>query len=178
MSSCAKQPETGNLPNMGRREGIDVYFRKKLRQERERRGWSQADVAKMLSDNGLPMYPTTVAKIEAGERGVRIDEAAGIADLLEVPLDWLVGRQASGQGTEIRYALRALQEKARAMVVDIALMGTALSDWKSDTSELSFEWKDEFQADCDDASHSLVETQMQLMKIVGRQLAEDEEDDQ
>jgi transcriptional regulator with XRE-family HTH domain len=63
-----------------------------MRAERERRGWSQADMAKMLSRKGIQsMYPTTVAKIEAGERAVRIDEANAIADLFEVSLDSLLG---------------------------------------------------------------------------------------
>jgi hypothetical protein len=39
------------------------------------------------------MHPTTVAKIEAGDRSVRINEAVGIADLFEVSLDSLLGRK-------------------------------------------------------------------------------------
>ena len=39
-------------------------------------------MAKMLADRGVqPMHPTTIAKIEAGDRSVRINEAVEIADL-------------------------------------------------------------------------------------------------
>jgi hypothetical protein len=38
-------------------------------------------MATMLSDKGIPMHWTTIAKIEKNDRSVRIDEAAGIADL-------------------------------------------------------------------------------------------------
>lgn len=150
---------------MGRRAGVDVYFRKQLRQERERRSWSQAEVAKRLSDNGLQMYATTVAKIEAGERAVRIDEAAGIADLLEVPLDSLLGRQASGPSREIGYALRALRAKTQKTLADLTNMLEALRDWKADTSELSFDGKDEMDADCKEAADALVQVQSRLLRI-------------
>jgi hypothetical protein len=36
-------------------------------------------MATMLSDKGIPMHWTTIAKIEKNDRSVRIDEAAGIA---------------------------------------------------------------------------------------------------
>jgi hypothetical protein len=50
-------------------------------------------MAKMLADRGVkPMHPTTVAKIEAGDRSVRINEAIEIADLFEVSMDALLGR--------------------------------------------------------------------------------------
>jgi len=38
------------------------------------------------------MHWTTIAKIEKGERSVRIDEAAGIAELIETSVDALPGR--------------------------------------------------------------------------------------
>ncbi len=51
-------------------------------------------MAVLLSDKGIaPMHATTIAKIEAGTRSVRINEAVAIADLLDVSLDVLLGRQ-------------------------------------------------------------------------------------
>lgn len=62
-------------------------------------------MAKMLADSGIqPMHSTTVAKIEAGERSVRINEAAGIADLFGVTVDSLLGRKL-GKGTGLPDAL-------------------------------------------------------------------------
>ena len=47
-----------------------------------------------------PMHPTTIAKIEAGTRSVRINEAVGIAELFEISLDTLVGHPSgTGGGT-------------------------------------------------------------------------------
>ena len=54
---------------MVRRVRIEEYFRKRLRLERDEvRGWSQAELAKMLTARGIDMHPTTIAKIEAGDR--------------------------------------------------------------------------------------------------------------
>ena len=78
---------------MSMQKWADDRFGKRVKAERERRGWSQAEMAKILSDKGLrPMHPTTVAKIEAGDRSVRINEAVGMADLFEVSMDSLLGR--------------------------------------------------------------------------------------
>ncbi len=76
-----------------------------MRTEREHRKWSPAHLAKLLSDNGVEqIYPTTVAKIEAGERKVRINEATVIADLFGVSLDSLLGRGA-GLDNDLVYTL-------------------------------------------------------------------------
>ena len=70
-------------------------------------------MAKMLLDRGIqPMHPTTIAKIEAGDRAVRINEAVGIADLFEVPLDSLLGRKPGAQRSELAYRLRVFLKTA------------------------------------------------------------------
>ena len=55
------------------------------------------------------MHWTTIAKIEAGTRAVRIDEAAAIADLLGVSVDHLLGRRARPK-SDLVHALRAAAE--------------------------------------------------------------------
>lgn len=71
----------GDQLHMGRREQTANYFGKRVKAERERRGWSQSQMAKLLSDNKIPMiHASTIAKIELGSRPTSIDEAIGIAD--------------------------------------------------------------------------------------------------
>ena len=71
-----------------------------MRAERERRGWSQEELAKRLTDKGVDTYASTVAKIESEKkpRAVRLAEAAAIADLFDVSLDTLLGRQMAPGG--------------------------------------------------------------------------------
>src|SRR6185312_5282971 len=98
---------------MGSEKWTDKRFGKRVKAKRDARGWSQADMAKMLSDRGIhPMHPTTVAKIEAGDRSVRITEAVGIADLFEVSVDSLLGRKPGAQRSEQTYLLRALRQSS------------------------------------------------------------------
>ena len=92
--------------------GEDAYFRDRLRSEREHRGWTQTDLAKMLSDNGIAgMYKATIAKIEAGDRGVKLHEAAAIASLLGVSVDALLGRSSSPQN-DVVFLVRSLRDTA------------------------------------------------------------------
>ncbi|MCH5641426.1 helix-turn-helix transcriptional regulator [Gordonia sp. ABSL49_1] len=97
---------------MGRRERTEVYFRERLKTERESREWSQSAMAKMLTDNGIPMHSTTIAKIEAGDRAVRIDEAAGIAKLFDVSVDWLLGLKERTED-DLVYPIRKVVEVSR-----------------------------------------------------------------
>lgn len=99
---------------MGRKKWSDASFGKRVQVERTNRGWSQAEMARMLSDNGVePMHPTTVAKIESGQRSVRINEAVGIAELFEASVDSLLGRKPGAQINELEYSLRLLRDTAR-----------------------------------------------------------------
>jgi len=99
---------------MAVQSAVEARFRQRVKKQRDRRDWSQADVAKMLGDKGIKgIYPTTIAKIESGERAVRIDEAAALADLFEVSLDALLGRKHNSQVDELAYLLRLLRDTAR-----------------------------------------------------------------
>ncbi|MBH5141437.1 helix-turn-helix transcriptional regulator [Rhodococcus erythropolis] len=77
-------------------EGVEDRFARRVRSEREARGLSQADLAKLLSTKGVRAHPTTVGKIESRDgdrpRSIRLDEAAAISAVFGIPLDDLVGR--------------------------------------------------------------------------------------
>jgi transcriptional regulator with XRE-family HTH domain len=97
---------------MGRQSALETRFRERVTDARKFRKWSQADLAKKLKDKGIHgIYPTTVAKIESGERAVRIDEAAALADLFDMSLDVLMGRR--GIDDDAAYALTVLADEAQ-----------------------------------------------------------------
>ena len=110
---------------MGRSGPVAEQFRKRLRAERERRGWTQADVARMLTDNGITAYATTVAKLEGGERVVRVDELTGIADLLGVTVDRLLGRRSRPAG-DLHAAVLAVLQTAQQAGWQVQSLETAL----------------------------------------------------
>jgi transcriptional regulator with XRE-family HTH domain len=149
---------------MGRRERAEDHFRKRLKDERVRRKWSQSEVAKLLSGKGIHTYATTIAKIEAGDRAVRIDEAAGIADLFEVSLDSLLGRRA-GLDNDLAYALRALQEIAGKSVWDVNAITNAVRDRLVDVLEFEFQGSDSVAAEGKRALDALGEAMDALYKV-------------
>ncbi|MEU2199675.1 helix-turn-helix transcriptional regulator [Isoptericola sp. NPDC019482] len=49
---------------------------------RKSKGMTQAELAQHLADYGMKTHPTSIAKIEAGTRGVTVDELVSIGDAL------------------------------------------------------------------------------------------------
>lgn len=54
--------------------------------------YTQAGLAREMAERGFAWYPTTVARVEAGQRPVSLEEAAALTALFSVPLDSL-GRE-------------------------------------------------------------------------------------
>lgn len=109
----------------------DKRFGKVLKEHREHRGWTQPQMAEKLTEHGVqPMHDTTVAKIEAGTRSVRINEAVAIADLLGVPLDALLGRRSSRDDeTALGWAaIHELRDTAKYRATTVRRMRVELSD--------------------------------------------------
>lgn len=62
-------------------------FARRLTEERQRVGLSQAALAARLTAViGRSIDPSALARAEKHERSIRLDEAVAIADLLQVPL--------------------------------------------------------------------------------------------
>lgn len=53
---------------------------------RKRLGMSQSDIAYRMTQLGHPWHQTTVAKVEAKDRGLRLGEAMSLSALFGVPL--------------------------------------------------------------------------------------------
>ena len=152
---------------MAVQSAFEARFRDRVKYERDRRKWSQADLSKMLNDKGIKgIYPTTIAKIESGERAVRIDEAATLADLFEVPLDALLGRRAGAQRNELAYRLRLLRDTAKESSQQV---WTSMEKIREQLEELprDFDGADKLQKLGDDTLRSHLDPAHEaLMKMV------------
>jgi transcriptional regulator with XRE-family HTH domain len=152
---------------MGSTKAGDELFGKRVKEERDRMGWTQAQIAKMLCDIGIrPMHGTTVAKIEAGDRSVRINEAMGFADLFEIPVESLVGRVPHGSAHDsLISTVRGLLVAAHGSISQVAEMrqrlGTYLGDIFTDDE------CDEIVEDADRALTDLERAQEQLAYLTG-----------
>lgn len=111
---------------MGTQGSVGDHFRNELRSAREGRGWSQALLSGVMNaEYDIPMYPSTIAKIESGERDVRINELYAFADLFEVSTDVLLGRH--GNSTDVVWAMSRLTTNAQRIVADLSAIRTRLS---------------------------------------------------
>jgi len=77
-------------------EGSEDRFSRRVKFERESRGLSQTELAKLLSEKGLRAHPITIAKIESRDtdrpRSIRLDEAAALAEVFGTSVDELLGQ--------------------------------------------------------------------------------------
>lgn len=62
-------------------------FAARMKRERLRRGWRQEDLAEKLSDWGVSLHSSAIAKIELNSRTLRFNEAWAIASVLDVSMD-------------------------------------------------------------------------------------------
>lgn len=79
---------------------VDVQFGQRFKDARETKGWSQAETAKRLQQRGLRIYDSTVARIEAGARPVKLTELVAAAALFGVSIDALVQHEVKSRGDQ------------------------------------------------------------------------------
>lgn len=80
-----------------------------LQRFRKDSGLSQTDLADELTERGVPFRQQTVLKIEKGARPLRVDEAAVIAEILDLSVDDLL-RPHDERTLALREIVRAQRE--------------------------------------------------------------------
>lgn len=69
----------------------DMVFAANVNKLRQRRGWSISDLASRLRDEGLEnFHPTTVSRVEAGTRAVRVGEIPAFERALATTFPYLL----------------------------------------------------------------------------------------
>lgn len=117
-------------------------FARRLRQERERLGISQAELARRIAEIlGTNVDPSAVTRIEQQIRAVRLDEAVAAAKALDVPLTLLVADDPEAESeAQLQQYLADLAlaqrewEKSRLEVLRITRAIQALgggADWQT-----------------------------------------------
>ena len=95
-------------------------FRERMAELREAKGMTQTDLARVLRDrHGLRFHQQIVARIEAGERPVRLDEAYLIAQVLETNLSAMTA--VTGSTDSLRMALQLAQGRLTAAAAGLVV---------------------------------------------------------
>lgn len=92
---------------------------RRVRALRVMRGWSQQELATRMSERGQGWRQTTVAKTEAADRPIRVNEVQALAvvfgvtagDLLSVPIDDFEMASAAVRLTELQALLEAANQR-------------------------------------------------------------------
>lgn len=102
-------------------------FGEKVRRIRQARGWSQRDLADRLALEGFTMHQVTLAKLERGERPLRVAEASALATVLGMPpLLMFYGLGPEGSDLrELQVAANNMQKKLDAALKALRFMGEA-----------------------------------------------------
>jgi transcriptional regulator with XRE-family HTH domain len=90
---------------------VTTLFGRRLRGLREEAGLTQRQLADLMRAAGYKMHQTTVAKIEAGERAVPVDEAAQFADVLGIDLTQMIN-VGKGRLVTAQLKVRSLEFRA------------------------------------------------------------------
>lgn len=68
----------------------------RIREARQKRRLSQSDLCKLLQLRGIMVERDVISRMESGSRIVTDFEAVAIAEVLEVPVLWLLGKEWAG----------------------------------------------------------------------------------
>ncbi|GAA4626709.1 hypothetical protein GCM10023196_036050 [Actinoallomurus vinaceus] len=91
-------------------------FGEQVRRIRKARGMSQEDLARALAGTSVPRHQSTIAKLEAASRPLRLNEACDIATALGADLSSMLGVVANPDATAMAYLTR-IAELERAVAV-------------------------------------------------------------
>jgi transcriptional regulator with XRE-family HTH domain len=98
-------------------EDPERIFGQRLRVLREEAGMTQAQLAERMTGQGFPMHQTTIGKIEANQRPVRVNEASMLAGILGLQLsDLLADPDLTAEVAELREELE--QALARRLKIE------------------------------------------------------------
>lgn len=132
------------FPSMGNDEkagSVEDWFGRRVREERELRGWTQFELAERLRRQGISLHQSAIAKIELRDvdrpRTIRLDEAKALSEAFGVDLAQMLldspGARAHHLARKIRYWTEAQVEEFQ-FAEDLAL---ELRDLLSDIERMS-----------------------------------------
>jgi transcriptional regulator with XRE-family HTH domain len=134
----------------------ETRFRERVTRERKRRKWSQSGVAKMLEDRGVPgLTGTTIAKVERGDRAVRIDEAAAFADIFGLPLDELIGRHLDERTRALSYVIQAITGTMHQVAPAVTALKTEFAEISAELGAFDFDGRAELDAAAQECHNAL-----------------------
>lgn len=95
-------------------QSAETVFAQRMREQRTTVGISQAQLAQRLRERGVRLDQSALARIESGDRSVRLGEAVAVADALSATVSGLL-RPADRLYEQVDEAERAHTDAVRAL---------------------------------------------------------------
>jgi len=113
-------------------------FRRRLLEFRRVRGWSQPDLVRRLArEHDIDWHPTTLSKVEKGDRGITLDEAVAIASVFDVSLDQMLTLpRRDDELVPLREEIRDLQMQAASVATDFGRTTEELRSFELESRSL------------------------------------------
>lgn len=103
---------------INRPEEVEQAAASRLRELRQRSGWSQSDMAGQMGARGWPWHQQTVARVEAGLRPLRLGELADVATIFGLTPAALISVDGFADAAGERQAMeRTLREQIAAEIL-------------------------------------------------------------
>lgn len=109
-----------------------------FRNAREQAHISQAEVARRLSTYGMKVSPSTVTKWESGERGISLDAAMRLCDVLGVNWNDLYSPMGGGDHDQITRILDPLEDRLTYIAGQLDEARMSIEDWPETLDTLDF----------------------------------------
>jgi transcriptional regulator with XRE-family HTH domain len=105
-----------------------------LRSIRTKKGMSQADLAKAMTDRGWPWHQQTVAQTESGKRPIRVDELEVISDVFGTMITTFTWEPAEinesqavyAAGYQVKVSWEAIANAVFRLMIDRARAGSTI----------------------------------------------------
>lgn len=112
----------------------DETFGSNMRAMRERKGMSQADLARAMTERGRPWHQQTVAETEAGKRPLRLNETVDLAEILGSvvaaftwdPAEINESRLVYDAGTQVKLSWEAVAEAVFTLMIRRSRAGSTI----------------------------------------------------
>lgn len=96
----------------------EIWFGENLRRLREQLGVSQSGLAREMAERGFQFHQTTISRIEAGDRPVRLAEATTLAEIVRTSVSMLIMQPVELRYSENLFRARSKLVKARMQATD------------------------------------------------------------
>jgi RNA polymerase sigma factor (sigma-70 family) len=119
---------------------LEQLVGERTRQYREALGWSQDELGRRLGEYGFPMHQTTVAKLEAGTRPIRLDEVWALSLIFHSDgVEAMWQREMAPEELAAWQNTQRLRDEINRLDLLIAETNAELSRMKSERDELRVE---------------------------------------